>query len=416
MTPVVFTKTNSSGVYLFINVPRGKYKVKSNELEIIDTEVGLPLEKAPNMSKFTLGQEFVTTILTKNLTEGILENGATIGNSNYVGNIGGSSDGSVKVNIESPTSAEYTIEAEYISTAIGNLNLEVNGVSTHIVLAKGGSDVNNPGIFTSRISLNKGTNVIKIKGHNNRYAPDFRNITLKLSPFIGLVELETSMLSGDAEITYVSGVKFASKIGLKKENTLTVPIDIPLGGEYTIKFYHLNDEDAPLEIDINGFGLGPYNMPATDDLDLQDARMFEFKVLLDKGINKIIFHNKWSNEPTPLIGHIVYTQTQYLKEIPAISTTLGGSSIISNNFVIDIGGNGNGYVEFTENVPYTGIYDLIINYATIEEYRKAYILINGVDTDKIYSFEKTDSLGIIDVKSLLVKLNLNSGENRIRIK
>lgn len=35
LTAVAFTKTNSAGVYLFINVPQGNYKVKSNKTEDI---------------------------------------------------------------------------------------------------------------------------------------------------------------------------------------------------------------------------------------------------------------------------------------------------------------------------------------------------------------------------------------------
>lgn len=33
LTPYAFTKTNSAGVYLFINVPQGNYKVKANQME-----------------------------------------------------------------------------------------------------------------------------------------------------------------------------------------------------------------------------------------------------------------------------------------------------------------------------------------------------------------------------------------------
>lgn len=36
LTAIAFTKTNSSGVYLFINVPQGNYKVKSNQTENVN--------------------------------------------------------------------------------------------------------------------------------------------------------------------------------------------------------------------------------------------------------------------------------------------------------------------------------------------------------------------------------------------
>lgn len=36
LTAIAFTKTNASGVYLFINVPQGNYKVKSNQTENVN--------------------------------------------------------------------------------------------------------------------------------------------------------------------------------------------------------------------------------------------------------------------------------------------------------------------------------------------------------------------------------------------
>lgn len=32
LTPIAFTKTNAKGVYLFINVPKGVYKIKSTKM------------------------------------------------------------------------------------------------------------------------------------------------------------------------------------------------------------------------------------------------------------------------------------------------------------------------------------------------------------------------------------------------
>lgn len=39
LTPIGFTKTENSGVYLFTNVPQGSYKVKSNQIEVVQVTI-----------------------------------------------------------------------------------------------------------------------------------------------------------------------------------------------------------------------------------------------------------------------------------------------------------------------------------------------------------------------------------------
>lgn len=46
LIPISYTKTNQSGVYLFINVPKGTYKIKANKMETINQKI---TEKTKNI-------------------------------------------------------------------------------------------------------------------------------------------------------------------------------------------------------------------------------------------------------------------------------------------------------------------------------------------------------------------------------
>lgn len=39
LTPIAFTKTNQNGIYLFGNIPQGYYKVKSNQMEVVNINI-----------------------------------------------------------------------------------------------------------------------------------------------------------------------------------------------------------------------------------------------------------------------------------------------------------------------------------------------------------------------------------------
>lgn len=48
LLPIAFTKTNKSGVYLFMNVPKGSYKIKANETKDFNISISKNLKNIKN--------------------------------------------------------------------------------------------------------------------------------------------------------------------------------------------------------------------------------------------------------------------------------------------------------------------------------------------------------------------------------
>lgn len=291
LTPVAFTKTNSSGVYLFINVPQGTYKVKSNELEIVEINIPGTLNDAPNLDKLTLAQASTVVPLSVNAATGTLANGAQVdATSGFAGYLGGPTDGSV-----------------------------------------------------------------------------------------------------------------------------TISINAPIAGNYTLAVKHINGDSArPMKLDVNGVSTGTtYSVPVTAGWTAADALVFNVVINLNQGNNTIKIHGDGTNF-APSVGNVSFTQSQYLNLTEAENATLSGSATISNGFVINLGGSGNGGVEITKVVPYTGVYDLILSYVSPSSTRTGKVLVNGTDTGTTYSFEQTASLNAADAKTKVIQLTLTAGSNSIK--
>lgn len=415
LIPVSFTKTNSSGVYLFINVPQGTYKVKSNEMEIVEIEITPPPVSGPNIEQFFLSQATTLTPIIASSTTATLTNGATAYSDAYVNAVGGTNDGTITFNITAPILGTYSLGINHINNQIMSLNIEVNGSSTIYDL-----DINADTTieaFNTEIVLNQGNNIIKLHGDGTTNAPEIGNISLIIKPFGGFISPENFTLSGESEITQISDVSFIQQIGMENINTATINLDIALEGEYEIGFYHLNPDARTIQIDINGVSTNQvYNMPATADWDIDSKLRFVFTANLIKGNNIITLHNNNQEAYAPYISAIDYTQIQYIDIIDANLSTIGGSANISGGFVKNLGGKNNGYLEFTRTVPFTGVYEIEIKYVAIDDKKESNILVNNVDSGSSYSFEKTNSLNSVDAKTRVVQLTLTTGENKIKIK
>lgn len=420
LTPIAFTKTNTSGVYLFINVPQGIYKVKSNEMEIVEVEIEAPLEKAPDLNKLTLSQANTTNAFITEARFGILENGAeisTVVSPNFVDLIGGTGNGTVTINVDVPLTATYTMTLEHLNTDVRNLVLEVNGVTTPtiVVPATASFDVGDAMIFTTEVNLMQGNNVIKLKGDGINFAPVIKEITFKAKAFSQIVSVNTGILSGNSAVNQDIAIGFVDFIGGVDNGTATLSLDIPIEGEYFIELTHLNTSERTLKVDINNENTVSYTVPATSSFNSIDAETFIFSAVFVKGINTIRLHNDNENAFAPVLGTLKYIQKQFSQVTNAIDATLGGSATISNDFVINLGGTGNGYIEFTNTLPFTGVYNLALKYVANTNTKKAKISVNGVSTGVAYSFEKTNSQQIDDAKTKIIKLTLNAGENKIKI-
>lgn len=422
LIPVSFTKTNISGVYLFINVPQGIYKVKSNEIEIVEVEIAPPLKKSPNINTLTLSQATTVNPIITEAQFGTLENGAIISQTlspGFIDLIGGSTEGTVILNIEVPLAGKYNINLEHLNTNDRNLVLEVNGVMTSdlLVASTPSFNPNDAMIFTTEINLMQGNNIIKLKGDGTNLAPAIKQITFTINSFEQIVDINTATLKDGAVIrTSENSPGFVDFIGSDSNGSATLSLDISIEGKYKIELTHLNTSNRTLKVDINSVSDGElYVVPSTDSFNSSDAGIFTFSAFFVKGINTIKLHNDDESSVAPILGSLKYVQEQFVEIIQAINTTLGGSAVINDNFVTHIGGNGNGYIEFINSLPFSGTYNLAIEYVSLINDTKSKISVNGVNTGVTYTFEKTSSLNIEDAKTKIIKLTLNSGSNKIKI-
>ncbi|MGL5244772.1 MAG: hypothetical protein ACRC7R_06295, partial [Sarcina sp.] len=116
------------------------------------------------------------------LTYGDLSNGAIIDDSSeFVGFIGGPTDGSSTVVVNVDIIGTYTLSVQYISGENRSFKIDINGKDTGSIYSPsstGGWSLNNSNTFFTTINLNSGNNTLKFHGNNNNWAPSFKFITL----------------------------------------------------------------------------------------------------------------------------------------------------------------------------------------------------------------------------------------------
>lgn len=416
LTPVAFTKTNASGVYLFINVPQGNYKVKSNELEIVEVNIPPTYPAGPDLDRFVLAQAASVVPVSSSVANGVLANGAILAASNpgFVDLIGNTNNGSSTVTLDVPLTGSYALAVKYLSgTSTRPLRITVNGVvATTATVSPSGDWISaNAATFTTSIVLVAGTNTIQFSGDNTTSpAPALGSFTLDMNAFSQTVLAPNITLASGAIINATSG--FINNIGGANQGTATATVNAPLAGQYTITLSYYANTIRPLLVDVNNVNTGTtYQVPISTDT--VNPAQFNVNVTLNQGNNTIKFYNNDITNPAPDIKQIVSLQSQYLVLTEAENATLQGGATINNGFVQNIGGNPNGSVSITDTVPYTGIYDFIISYVASAT-KTGHILVNGTDTGVNYSFEPTASMNIADVKTKVIRLTLTAGNNTIK--
>lgn len=315
LTPVAFTKTNISGIYLFINVPQGIYKVKSNKIELVEVEVTTPLKRAPNINSLTLSQATTINPISTEAKFGILENGAVIrtqsNSPGFIDLIGGLSQGTVTLSINAPLTGKYNINLEHLNSSVRFMTLEVNGVDGESLAVPGTKDfyTENSEIFTTEIDLIQGKNIIKLKGNTTYYAPVIGKITFTIKSIEGKIELTKGTLRNGVIIKeHIGESEFVGNIGSTSNGFVTISLDIPIEGNYKIEMPHLNEEDRTLTVDVNGLFLTKYDVPPTKDYNASNAKILKFDATFVKGLNTIRFHNDNENLSAPLLGTLKYVQ------------------------------------------------------------------------------------------------------------
>lgn len=422
LTPVAFTKTNSAGVYLFINVPQGTYKVKSNELEIVEIDVDPPLADAPNLDRLTLAEAVTVIPIMQQAMDGVLANGAIIRGAgsvspDFVDLLGGPTNGSVTITTSVPLAGEYTLGIQHVNPQIRPLVIEVNGVAGNIldVPATASFDPADSAIFNTTVNLAQGSNTIRLLGNGTDFAPVINNITFDKNPFSGSrIATDFTLANGailnnnpsDANFGFVSSI--GANGGGVNGGSVSVTVNAPVAGIYNFAIVHINGDQRTWLIDVNGVNAGEFVTPIASS-----PSVFNLELTLQQGNNTIMIYAPVDGSGAD-IREFDFVQEQFLSFIEAENTTLGGSAIVDGEFVVNIGGNGNGFVQTSKTVPFAGAYDLIISYVASNPNKTARILVNNVDTGVLYNFEQTNSLNIADAKTKVIRLTLNAGANTIR--
>lgn len=412
LTPVAFTKTNASGVYLFINVPQGNYKVKSNELEIVDVNIPPTYQAGPDVDKLTLTQAATIIPMSSSAVNGVLANGAILspiapGFVDYLGNL---SDGSSTVTIDAPLSGSYTLALKYLTgTSPRPLRITVNGTTalTSSFPASGDFVPANAATFTTSLNLLAGNNTIKFHGDGTNHTPLVGDFTLDMNAISGTKAIaDFSLLSGAVIETY-SGVNYMSFIGGNNNGYVTTTINAPIAGTYTLTVSHLNNSPRTLRLDVNNTFIADYSIATANSM-----AQYNITVNLQQGNNAIKLYAP-TGVHAPSIHQLDFLQEQYLSLTEAENATLQGGAVANNGFVQNIGGTPNGSISITKTVPYTGEYDLIISYVASVT-KSGHVIINGTDTGVTYSFPATAGMTAADVKSVTVRVVLTAGSNTIK--
>lgn len=412
LTPVAFTKTNTAGVYLFISVPQGTYKVKSNELEIVEVDIPPTYAAGPDVDKLTLAQAATIIPLNASAVDGVLANGAILDPRypGFVDYLGNAEDGSSTVTISAPLSGSYALALKYLTgTSSRPLRITVNGVEaiTATIPASGDFVPANAGTYTTTLNLVAGNNTIKFHGNGTDITPLVGSFTLDMNAFAGTKAIADFTLSSGATIETYSGINYMSFIGGTNNGYVTTTINAPLAGTYTLSISHLNNSPRTLRVDVNNTLVGDYSIATASSLTV-----YNITVNLQQGNNTIKLYAP-TGVHAPSINKVDFLQEQYLSLTEAENATLSGSATVNNGFVQNIGGNGVGSISVTKTVPYTGVYDLIVSYVASAT-KAGNVIVNGTDTGVVYNFPATASMNAADVKSVTIRLSLTAGSNTIK--
>ncbi|MPQ43935.1 carboxypeptidase regulatory-like domain-containing protein [Clostridium tarantellae] len=420
-TPVAFTKTNSSGIYSFANVPFGSYMIKSNATQSLDLKT--PISPMVSItSTLQLG--------TYNLSTGFLENGAMVDYSTgLVTYIGGKNNGAVVLPISVANGGLYTLAIQYICGDFNKpLKIEINDKDTgneYLFPITPGTSINAIKTFDILVTLNSGNNIVKFYGNGIDAAPDLQSVTVILNQTqeTSIFATEPSMnsnynvamgeLSGNAKINEVTG--FITGLGGTKDGSSTVTVNEVDAGIYYLSVRYLSTaNNLKLKVDVNDDKKGNvYMPPTTKSTNVSDALIFTFPVILKDNTNTIKFHGDGKSLSPDL--------EEFLLQIPPITSNLANGVLENDakidtktNFVEGIGGPTDGSSTVTANLSTAGQYNLIFQYLSLTNNTPLKVSINAINSTTIFTLPSTETMNISDAKTFTIPVTLKSGNNSIK--
>ncbi|AYF53864.1 hypothetical protein G8S21_07720 [Clostridium botulinum C] len=433
-TPVAFTKTNKSGVYLFTNVSKGNYNIRANKTELVST-VG-------SGSSVYFGGFMISSASTHykpymfSATEAKLINGAKFEiNNKFIGQLGGVNKGEAIFTVNVDFSIDYELEINYLSgDRRRELKIDVNGVKkgSYLMEKTDGWNISDVEDFDVNIKLNAGKNTIRFYNDNGVDAPYIGDIRLEVSPVSKSFDPTDGLLSNGAKLN--SNMDYIENLGGVNKGKVKYLVTSSNTGEYSLDIeYSSPDKARELEIIcndtksqyiLNKTNTFNYDDDYDDDDDDDhnddddnhndndyDDTEFTTIVRLNKGSNDLILTNN-NVESAPKIGEIELKQIPVVKKYTVNDVDIGGDAEIQNGFITNLD---SGYIQLKVDVPSSGIYDLISKYISGTKNTILNIDINGVSTGINYKFESIESGQNKIINSKIIMLKLVKGQNVIKI-
>ena len=165
LNPIAFTKTIKDGFYMFGNVPKGRYKIKSNKMQEVKVNFPSDLSNSPNFYSFTISNSNGSFNKTYYAKDVLLYGSSKIEN-NFIENIGSFLGYLIIQGVNVPTNGDYNLKIKYVTTYNNrSCNISVNNISTETVY---GFEATETVLLSSvkekiiSLKLVQGENVIKI--------------------------------------------------------------------------------------------------------------------------------------------------------------------------------------------------------------------------------------------------------------
>ncbi|MGL5244107.1 MAG: hypothetical protein ACRC7R_02850, partial [Sarcina sp.] len=397
------------------------------------------ISKSPDLGSFILSLQSIIskTMYIYSVADGKIGEGAQVeSKSNFVGFLGGPTNGSSLVTVDVDYTGLYNLAIDYIAADNNRpLKIDINGMSggsTYILEKTNSWNLSDAKTFKTLVNLNSGSNTIKFYGDGTNYAPSLGLLKINLINLNSVIiqpptpttistysiEASAGTLANGAKIEPT--INFAGWLGGPTDGSATVTFDIANSGKYNLSVQYIGgDTNRPLKIDVNGINTGTvYITEKTNAWTLSEAKIFTTLLDLKSGKNSIKFHGN-GIDYAPSLG------TVKLIMITAITTNysadassgilLNGSKIEPTiNFAGWLGGPADGSTTLTFDIANSGKYNLSVQYIGGDTNRPLKIDVNGVNTGTIYSTEKTNGWAVEDSKLLVVMVQLNSGVNTIK--
>lgn len=425
LKPVAFTKTNSEGVYLFSNVKQSKYKIKSNESEIIN----IPSPNSPYFYGFSIANASILQPKLVSIFDSATAHDGAISvlEDKFIAGLGGSSEtpGWMEIAMTPDFAGEFNFNIKYLSgnedttivlkrdSGYGEEEFILNFPKTN------GWKETDAKIKSRRLAFHAGQNRFKLFAEVNKPAPwigEFSIVYVKHAP------LEKSVSQATVRNEAIIQGVFITNIGGANNGEARVIFDIPFTQPYQLTFKYLAaDESRPLKIDIDGENQHSIMVSKTAGWFESAAKIQKLKVYAEEGEREFKFYND-TNQYGPNVGYFTLEEYKiHEKFLPTDVIILESAEIKKDVNTADyIGGivQGNGKIKFTVEAFETHLYDFKILYRC-EEDKICNVKIKYADEDyereaSPYSpikFPATEN----NVSQVYTKLFLHEGENTITI-